>query len=63
MSISCPCCKAINQESPCRRCKADLKFLIEFLEQQRRSARTQAVAALLRGDYQEAFAHYAKAKT
>lgn len=27
MTLTCPCCKAINESTTCRRCKADLSLL------------------------------------
>lgn len=28
MTLACPCCRAVNETSTCRRCKADLSLLV-----------------------------------
>lgn len=58
MNITCPCCRAANASGPqCRRCKADLGLLFA-LEEQNEDSKTQAVEALLQGDYENALAIY-----
>lgn len=54
MSVTCPCCRAVNEATSCRRCKADLSLVLAYAEQ----LRVEAVEAALRGQYEKAFELY-----
>jgi hypothetical protein len=56
MTLTCPCCKAVNTADTCRRCKADLSLLAAVeAARERHLALAERFAAELRS--QEALSH------
>jgi methylphosphotriester-DNA--protein-cysteine methyltransferase len=61
MSILCPCCKARNETSPCRRCKADLDLLLK-VDSQRQGCLARAWHAVREQRIAEAHKHLLQAE-
>ncbi|CAN5385509.1 hypothetical protein BH11PLA2_BH11PLA2_08090 [soil metagenome] len=63
MTMTCPCCRAINETPPlCRRCKADLCMLFD-LESQRVFHIAEAQRSLSAGDSLNASTHLRQASS